>query len=158
QVLAAAPVKFKAPAEVTARVPEVVVFTVRGPAVTLIVRPPVPGPVIFRAVVPENVRSPAPIVKAPPAVNRPVPGAMAPLLVVCSDNVLPEPMSQVEAAAPVKFRAPALLTARVRVPDAPVVDSVSGPVSSVMVRPPVVGPVMVRAAVPVKVSLAPGLM
>ena len=55
---AAAPVRLRAPAEVTANVPEVVVDRVRLPPVSLIVKPPVVGPVIVRAVVPENVTSP----------------------------------------------------------------------------------------------------
>ena len=62
-LLAAPEVKFNAPAEVTARVPEVVVDNVRGPEVTPTVRPPVDGPTMLRAVVPEKVMLPASMVK-----------------------------------------------------------------------------------------------
>jgi len=54
----------------------------------------------------------AEMVTPPAAVNNPVPVVMAPLPVVCKDKVL-LPMSQVEAAAPVRFKAPAEVTARV---------------------------------------------
>ena len=81
--------------------------------------------------------------------NSPVPVVIAPLPVVCRLRVL-APMSQVLAAAPVRLRAPAEVTARV--PEV-VVLRVSGPEATVTLRPPVVGPVMVRALVPLKVWL-----
>src|ERR1700676_5146009 len=139
-------VSFKAPAEVIAIVPEVVVDKVNGPEATVSVRPPVLGPVIVRAVVPEKVW-------LPPSVSRPVPVVMAPLLVVCSDKVL-LPMSPVEAAAPAKIKAPAEVIAIV--PEV-VVDKVNGPEATVSVRPPVLGPVIVRAVVPEKVWLPPSV-
>jgi len=94
----AAPVRLRAPAEVMAKVPKVVVERVKGPEATVIVNPPVVGPVIVLAVVPENVRF-------PPEVNNPVPVVMGPLPVVWIDKVL-APISQVDAAAPVNARAP----------------------------------------------------
>lgn len=66
QVDAATPVRFKAPALVTATVPEVVVDKVRGPEVVLTVKPPVAGPVTVRAVVPEKVKPPPKVVKPEP--------------------------------------------------------------------------------------------
>ena len=44
--------------------------------------------------------------------NKPVPVVIAPLLVVCSERAL-APISQVEAAAPVRLSAPALVSARI---------------------------------------------
>ena len=58
QLLFAAPVKFRAPALVTAKVPDVVVESVKGPDATVIVNPPVDGPVIVLAVVPLKVMLP----------------------------------------------------------------------------------------------------
>ena len=75
-VLAEAPVRFNAPALVTAKVPDVVVDSVSGPDATVAVNPPVVGPVIVLAVVPLNVRF-------PPCVHSPDPVVIAPLLVVC---------------------------------------------------------------------------
>ena len=56
QVEAAPAERFKAPAEVRDKVPEVVVDKVKGPEPTVMVKPPVEGPVIVLAVVPEKVR------------------------------------------------------------------------------------------------------
>lgn len=103
--------------------------------------------VLIRGVAPENV-------KFPPAVNVPLPMVISPLLVVCSDRVL-APTSQVEAPDAVIFRAADEFKASVRVPLAPVVEMVSGPLATVTVRPPVEGPVIVRAVVPLNVWLPP---
>lgn len=138
------PCKVSVPAELIASAPEVVVDTVSGPLVTFMVRPPVLGPVMVRAVVPLKVR-------LPPCVNVPAPVVMAPLFVVCRESVL-LPMSQVEAAAPPMLTAPAEVTDNV--PEV-VVDTVSGPLATVTARPPVLGPVSVRAAVPLNVTLPP---
>ena len=69
-VLAEAPVRFNAPALVTAKVPDVVVDSVSGPDATVAVNPPVVGPVIVLAVVPLKVRFP-PDVKLPPVIMFP---------------------------------------------------------------------------------------
>jgi len=58
QLLFAAPVKFRAPALVTANVPDVVVDNVKGPDPTVTVSPPVDGPVTVLAVVPLKVKFP----------------------------------------------------------------------------------------------------
>ncbi len=146
-VEAAAPVILSAPAEVRLSVPEVVVDRLNGPLATVTVSPPVLGPVSVRAVVPENVTF-------PPCVSVPVPVVIAPLLAVCSDSVL-APTSHVDAAPPVRDNAPADVT--LSVPEV-VVLSASGPVATVRVSPPVAGPVMVRAVVPLKVSPAPSVV
>ena len=57
------------------------------------------------------------------------------------------PVSQSEAAPAVRFKAPALFKASVPLP---VVRKVKGPVATVIVKPPVSGPVMVLAVVPEK--------
>jgi hypothetical protein len=49
------PDKFKAPALVIARVPLVVVLKVNGPAASVTVKPPAPGPVMDLAATPEKV-------------------------------------------------------------------------------------------------------
>ena len=68
----------------------------------------------------------------PPKVAVPLPKVTAPLLVVCTERVL-APMSQVEAAAPVRFSAPAEVSARV--PDV-VVETVRFPeVESMLLVP-----------------------
>lgn len=67
--------KLKLPAEFKASAPEVVVETVKGPEVTLTVNPPVEGPVIVLADVPEKVRF-------PPKVKSPDPVVIGPLFVV----------------------------------------------------------------------------
>jgi len=69
--------------------------------------------------------------------------------------VLPLPTSKVEEAAAVMLAAPAEFKAKV--PEV-VVERVKLPVASVIVRPPVVGPVIVLAVVPVKVALLPKLI
>ena len=56
QVLVAAALKFSAPALFKASVPLPVVLNVNGPPATVIVKPPVPGPVIDLAVVPEKTK------------------------------------------------------------------------------------------------------
>ena len=115
QVEAAAPVRARAPAEDSERAPDVVVDKVNGPEPTVSNKPPVLGPVMDLAVVPEKVI-------LPPEVNMPAPVVMPPP-VVCNDKVL-LPISQVDAATPVKFKAPAEVSDRV--PDV-VVDRLNGP-------------------------------
>lgn len=147
KVLAAPPLRFNAPALETVSVPEVVVDRLRAPVATVTLRPPVDGPVSVRAAVPLKTTLPA-------YVNNPLPVVIGPLVVVCSDKVL-LPISQVLAAAPVRFKAAALF--RDKAPEV-VVDSASGPAATVIVRPPVPGPVMVRAVVPLKVKLPPNVV
>ena len=97
QVEAEAAERFRAPAEVRVRFPEVVVERANAPESTVSVKPPVEGPVIVRAVVPEKVR-------LPPDVKSPVPVVIAWLLVVLIFKV-PETLSMVEAL-PAKERLP----------------------------------------------------
>jgi len=83
--------------------------------------------------VPPRLSTPTAIFRLPPAVNNPVPVVTAPLLVVCRDKRL-LPTSKVEAAPPVRL-----------------ID----PEPSEMVNPPVPGPKIDRAVVPVKVRELP---
>lgn len=92
QVELAAPVRFRAPADVTAKTPDVVVDRVSGPDATVIVKPPVEGPVMVRALVPLKVM-------LPPWVKRPVPVVMALLLVVPILMVPLEPACMASALA-----------------------------------------------------------
>ena len=100
-------------------VPEVVVDRVKGPDATLTVSPPVPGPVIVLAPVPEKVtlspRVVAPVVLR--VVKAPVEGVVAPIAVELMPvpvtlNLLEvtvsalAPKSKADAAAPVRFSAP----------------------------------------------------
>ena len=78
------PVKFKAPALVTARVPLVVVLKVNGPAASVTVKPPAPGPVMDLAATPEKVtllpRERAGLITTEVALSGPMAKAPAPIV------------------------------------------------------------------------------
>jgi hypothetical protein len=60
---------------------------VSAPVASVMVSPPVPGPVMVLAEDPEKVM-------LPPWVRSPVPVVIAPLLVVCMERVLPQTLAQ----------------------------------------------------------------
>lgn len=103
------------------------------------------------------------VLEAAKVVKDPLEALVAPMAVLLipvavvlkSAEVMPKtlaPNPQVELAPAVKFKAPAEL--RDRVPEV-VVDKVNGPESTVSVKPPVEGPVIVLAETPEKVTLPP---
>jgi len=110
----AVPVKAKDPAEVTESVPEVVVDSVNGPEATVVVKPPVLGPVMVLAVVPLKVKPPPRVVRPEPVnvkvgllvvLPKVIPVPVVPLKTprveaVCSDNAPPEVLPIVVAAEP----------------------------------------------------------
>ena len=114
QVEAAAPVKFKAPAEVSAKVPDEVVDMVSGPLALVSVSPSDPGPEIVAAEVPLNDSLPESVM--PTAVTAPVELTWKLPLVPPTDNnaagfpekvPMPMPLSKVSACnrlVPLLFR------------------------------------------------------
>jgi hypothetical protein len=153
---AAAPVRFNAPAEATDNVPDEVVDKLNGPDATVIDNPPVLGPVIVLAVVPEKVTLPPSVNRPVPAVIAPFPNWTCPLFTVWIFSVL-APTSIVDAAAPVILTAPAEFRLIVLVPVAPVVDKVKGPVALVSVNPFDPGPVIVAPDALLNVKLPPNV-
>jgi hypothetical protein len=170
QVLGATAMKFKAPALVKASVPLVNVEIVRLPDVLVQeevpplakVKTDVELPMLIAVVLGPIFSTPVESSEellTPTSVRVPV---VLPMTVLPVDPVtavlifrLFAPVDQVLFAPAVKFNAPALVKASVPLVT---VFKVKGPVVTCIVKPPVVGPVMVLAAVPEKRTLLPNVV